>query len=79
VGLAFVVDEGMMRLERDSALCGRLNQEVAHLCGMIELRYKSCVSYVLAHCVCWFSSFSHRSVEKLFISFYYVDFEKCPS
>jgi hypothetical protein len=51
VGLTFVVGKGRIRVERDSALCGRLNEEVGHLVGVIEPRDKSCVSCVLAHCV----------------------------
>jgi hypothetical protein len=69
VGLTFVVDEGRIRVERDLTLCGRLNEKVGHLGGVTEPRYKSCVSYVLAHCVCSCSSFSQHSLEDLFISF----------
>jgi hypothetical protein len=69
VGLTFVVDKGRIRVERDPALCGHLNEEVGHLGGVIEPWDKSCVSCVLAHCVCSCSSFSHHSVEDLFISF----------
>jgi hypothetical protein len=56
-------------VERDPTLCGRLNEEVGHLGGVTESRDKSCVSCVLAHCVCLCSSFSYHSVEDLFISF----------
>ena len=52
VGLTFVVGKGRIRVERDPALCGRLNEEVGHLGGVTEPRDKSCVSCVLAHCVC---------------------------
>jgi hypothetical protein len=69
VGLTFVVGKGRIRVERDPALCGRLNEEVGHLGGVTKTRDKSCVSCVLAHCVCSCSSFSHHSVEDLFISF----------
>jgi hypothetical protein len=31
VGLTFVVGKGRIRVERDPALCGRLNEEVGHL------------------------------------------------
>jgi hypothetical protein len=31
VGLTFVVGKGMIRVERDPALCGHLNKEVGHL------------------------------------------------
>jgi hypothetical protein len=79
VGLTFMVGKGRIRVERDPALCGRLNEEVGHLGGVTEPRDKSCVSCVLAHCVCLCSSFSHHSVENLFIYFWCVDFEKCPS
>jgi hypothetical protein len=79
MSLTFVVGKGRIRVERDPALCGRLNEEVGHLGGVTEPRDKSCVSCVLAHCVCLCSSFSHHSVEDLFISFWCVDFEKCPS
>jgi hypothetical protein len=79
VGLTFVVGKGRIRVERDPALCGRLNEEVGHLGSVTEPRDKSRVSCVLAHCVCLCSSFSHHSVEGLFISFWCVDFEKCPS
>jgi hypothetical protein len=51
VGLTFVVGKGRIRVERDPALCGRLNDEVGHLGGMTKPRDKSCVSCVLAHCV----------------------------
>jgi hypothetical protein len=79
VVLTFVVGKGRIRVERDLTLCGRLNEEVGHLGGVTEPRDKSCVSYVLAHCVCLCSSFSHHFVEDLFKSFWCVDFEKCPS
>jgi hypothetical protein len=64
-----VVSTGRIRVERDQALCGRLNEEVGHLCGVTEPRDKPCVSCVLAHCVCLCSSFSHHFVEDLFIFF----------
>jgi hypothetical protein len=64
-----VVGKGRIRVERDLALCGRLNEEVGHLGGVTERRDKSCVSCVLAHCVCLCSLFSHHSVKYLFISF----------
>jgi hypothetical protein len=51
VGLTFVVSKGRIRVERDPALYGRLNEEVGHLGGVTEPRDKSCVSCVLAHCV----------------------------
>jgi hypothetical protein len=70
VGLTFVVGKGRIRVERDLTLCGRLNEEVGHLGGVTEPRDKSCVSCILAHCVCLCSSFSHHSVK---------DFEKGPS
>jgi hypothetical protein len=79
VGLTFMVGKGRIRVERDLALCGRLNEEVGHLGGVTESRDKPCVSCVLIHCVCSCSSFSDYSVEDLFISFWCVDFEKCPS
>jgi hypothetical protein len=41
--------QGRIRVERDSALCGRLNEEVGHLSGVTETLDKSCVSCVLAH------------------------------
>jgi hypothetical protein len=74
-----VVDKGRIRVERDPTLCGRLNEEVGHLGGVTEPQDKFCVSCVLAHCICLCSSFSHPSVDDLFISFCCVDFEKCPS
>jgi hypothetical protein len=74
-----VVDKGRIRVERDPTICGRLNKEVGHLGGVTEPRDKFCVSCVLAHYICLCSSFSHPSVEDLFISFWCVDFEKCPS
>ena len=79
MGLTFVVGKGRIRVERDPALCGRLNEEVGHLGGVTEPRDKSCVSCVLVHCAYSCSSFSHHSVKDLFISFWCVDFEKCPS
>jgi hypothetical protein len=45
-----VVGKGRIRVERDPALCGRLNEEVGHLGGVTEPRDKSCVSCVLVHC-----------------------------
>jgi hypothetical protein len=60
----FVVGIGRIRVERDPTLCGRLNEEVGHLCGVTEPRDKSCV---LSHCVCSCSSFSHHSVQELHI------------
>jgi uncharacterized protein with PQ loop repeat len=59
----------MIRVERDLALCGRFNEEGGHLGSVTEPRDKSCVSCILAHCVCLCSSFSHYSVEDLFIFF----------
>jgi hypothetical protein len=41
VGLTFVVGKGRIRVERDPALCGRLNEEVGHLGGVTEPRDKS--------------------------------------
>jgi hypothetical protein len=79
VGLTFVVGGGRIRVKRDTTLCGCLNEEVGHHCGVIEPGDRSCVSYVLTHCVCLCSLFSHQSVKELFISFWCVDFEKCPS
>jgi hypothetical protein len=73
VGMTFVVGEGRIRVERDQALCGCLNEEVGHHCGVTEPRDKSCVSCVLAHCICSCALFSHYSVEELFISFWCVD------
>jgi hypothetical protein len=61
-------------VERDSALCGRLNEEVGHVDGVTELWDESCVSWVLAHCICLCSSFPHHSVEDLFIYFWCVVF-----
>ena len=46
-----MVGEGRIRVQRDLALCGRLNEEVGHLGGVTEPRDKSCVSCVLVHCV----------------------------
>jgi hypothetical protein len=63
MGLTFVVDKGRIRVERNPALCGRLNEEVGHLGGVTEARDKSCVSCVLANCVCSCSSFSHLSLK----------------
>ena len=65
VGLTFVVDKWMIRVERVPTLCGRLNKEVGHFGGVTEPRDKSCVSCVLAHYVCSCSSFSHHSMEEL--------------
>jgi hypothetical protein len=64
-----VVGKGRIRVERDLALCGHLNEEVGHLGGVTKPWDKSCVSCVLPHCVCSCSSFSHHSVEDLFIYF----------
>jgi hypothetical protein len=74
-----VVGKGRIRVERDPALCGCLNEEVGHLGGVTETWDKSCVSCVLVHCAYSCSSFSHHSVKDLFISFWSVDFEKCYS
>jgi hypothetical protein len=63
VGLTFVVGKGRIRVERDPTLFGRLNEEVGHLDGVTKPQDKSCVSCVLAHCVCLCSSFSHHSVK----------------
>jgi hypothetical protein len=60
VGLTFVVGNGRIRVERDPALYGCLNEEVGHLGGVTEPWDKSCVSCVLAHCVCSCCSFSHH-------------------
>jgi hypothetical protein len=58
-----VVGEEMIRVERDSALCGRLNKEVGHLYGVTEPWDKSCVSCVHDYCVCSSFSYSHYFVE----------------
>jgi hypothetical protein len=42
-----VVGKGRIRVERDPALCGRLNEEVGHLGGVTEPRNKSCVPVFL--------------------------------
>jgi hypothetical protein len=63
VGLTFVVKKGRIRVERESALCGRLNEKVGHLGGVTKPQDKSCVSCVFAHCVCLCSSFSYHSME----------------
>ena len=78
-GLDLCGRQGRIRVERDPALCGRLNEEVGHLGGVTEPRDKSCVFCVLVYCAYLCSSFSHHSVKDLFISFWCVDFEKCPS
>ena len=57
MGLTFVVGEGRIRVERDPALCGRLNDEVGHLGGVTEPWDKSCVScvrFVYIFLVCGF-------------------------
>jgi hypothetical protein len=64
-----VVSKGRIRVERDPTLCGRLDEEVGNLGGVTEPRDKSCLSCVLAHCVCLCSSFSHYSMEDLFYIF----------
>jgi hypothetical protein len=74
-----VVGKGMIRVESDLDPCGRLNEKVGHLCGVTEPQDKSCGYCFLGHCVCSCSSFSHHFVEEFFISFWCVDFEKCPS
>jgi hypothetical protein len=38
-----MVGKGRIRVERDLALCGRLNEEVGHLGGVTEPRDKSCL------------------------------------
>jgi hypothetical protein len=76
VGLTFVVDKRRIRVERDPTLCDLLNEAVGHLGGVTEPQDKSCVSCVLVHCVCSYSSFFHHFVEELFIYFLCVDFEK---
>jgi hypothetical protein len=78
VGLTFVVGKGRIRVERDPALCGRLNEEVGHLGGVTEPRDKSCVPCVLAHCVFVFFVLSPFRERFVYI-FWCVDFEKCPS
>jgi hypothetical protein len=35
----------MLRVERDPTLCELLNGNVGHLCGELNLRNKSCVTY----------------------------------
>jgi hypothetical protein len=69
-----VVGEGRIRVQRDLALCGRLNEEVGHLGGVTEPRNKSYVSFALDYCSC--SSFSHHTLEDLPISSWCVGFEK---
>jgi hypothetical protein len=54
------------------------SQQVGQLCCVTEPWNKSGVSCVLAHCVCSCSSFPHHFMEELIISFWCVDFEKCP-
>ena len=67
VGLTFVVGKGRIRVERDPALGGRLNEEVGHLGGVTEPRDKSCVFWVLVHCAYSCSSFSPHCGQDLFI------------
>ena len=57
-----MVVEGRIRVERDPALCGRLNEEVGHLGGVTEPQDKSCVSCVLDYYDCYCSSYSHYFV-----------------
>jgi hypothetical protein len=57
---------------------GASTRKSGTFCGVTEPRDKSCVSCVLVHCVCSCSSFSHPSVEDLFISFWCVDFLEVP-
>jgi hypothetical protein len=78
VGLNFLGSKGRIRVERDPTLCGRLDEEVGHLCGVTELWDKSCFSCLVAHCVYLCSSFSHHSVEEFLIIFWCVDFENRP-
>jgi hypothetical protein len=73
-----VVGEGRIRVERDPALCGRLNEEVGHLGGVTGPRDKSCVSCVLDYCDCSYSSYSQYFVEDLPINLRCVGFEKFP-
>jgi hypothetical protein len=73
-----VVDEGRIRVERDSALCGCLNEEVWHLGGVTEPRDKSCVSCVLDYCDCSYSSYSHYFMEDFPINLWCVGFAKFP-
>jgi hypothetical protein len=52
VGLTFVVGKGRIRVKRDPALCGRLNEEVGHLGGVTKPRDKSCLLCSCSLCVC---------------------------
>jgi hypothetical protein len=72
VGLTFVVGKGRIRVERDPALCVRLNEEVGHLGGVTEPRDKSCVSCVLAHCVCLFVFFVLSPLRGRFVYIFLV-------
>jgi hypothetical protein len=72
----FVVSEGRIRVERDTTLYGRLNEEVGHLGGVTKPHDKSCVSYVLDYCDCYCSSYSHYFVEDFLIIFWCVGFAK---
>jgi hypothetical protein len=73
-----VIGGWRIRVERDLALCGRLNEKVEHLGGVTEPRDKSCVSCVLTYCDCSCSSYSCYFVEDLPINLWCVGFEKFP-
>jgi hypothetical protein len=66
-----VVGKGRIRVERDPALCGRLNEEVGHLGGVTKPRDKSCVSYVLAH-LCLFVFFVLSPLRGRFVYIFLV-------
>jgi hypothetical protein len=51
VGLTFVVGDGGIRVERDLAVCGCLNEKVGHLCGVTEPQDKCCVSSSFSLCL----------------------------
>jgi hypothetical protein len=79
VGLTFVVGKGRIRVERDLTLCGCLNEEVGHLGGVTEPRINLVsLVFLLIVFVCVLRSLT-IPWKILFISFWCVDFEKCPS
>jgi hypothetical protein len=59
-----VVGEESIRVGKDLALYGCLNEEVGHLGSVTEPQDKSCVSCVIDYCDCFCSSFSHHTLER---------------
>ena len=72
-----MVEEGRIRVEIDPALCGCLNEDVGHLCGVTEPQIKSCVLVCLLLCSYLYLSLTGCWQDPL-VSRVFVGLEVCP-